>query len=382
MQVLLENNIKNTMMVYGLDCWFKLRLSLANVILIQFPSFAFILWRIWMGEEPDQVSIGMFMLLTTNLTEDVVKLMSLFSDTESNLISVERCLFFNKIPFEKGYIDAPKTEDKYIIPPKGLDPSTLCLPFDESIVKEGDITFEHVTARYGEDSEPVLKDLHFTVKPGEKIGIVGRTGAGKSSLIKLFWLSLRPSSGRILIDGTDIECVDLKKFRNEVMVVSQDAALFQGNLRENIDPTVGKDKDPELRSALEKLGFKHKSLERQGLDAQVDANGDNFSQGEKQVICFSRTLVNKRKLIILDEATANIDLKTEQNIQEVQNKEFADSTMFIIAHRINTVLKCDRIMVLKFGEIIEFDSPQNLLKNENSYFKDIHDKMVEQDNAM
>lgn len=267
MQVLLENNIKNTMMVYGLDCWFKLRLSLANIILIQFPSFAFILWRIWMGEEPDQVSIGMFMLLTTNLTEDVVKVMSLFSDTESNLISVERCLFFNKIPFEKGYIEAPKTEEKYIIPPKGLDPASLCLPFDESIVKEGDITFEHVTARYGEDSEPVLKDLHFTVKPGEKIGIVGRTGAGKSSLIKLFWLSLRPSSGRILIDGTDIECVDLKKFRNEVMVVSQDAALFQGNLRENIDPTVTKDKDPELRAALDKLGFMNKALETKGLDA-------------------------------------------------------------------------------------------------------------------
>lgn len=173
-----------------------------------------------------------------------------------------------------------------------------------------------MTARYGEDSEPVLKNLTFTVQPGEKVGIVGRTGAGKSSLIKLFWMSLKPSEGQVLIDGTDATKVDLKALRNEVMIVSQESALFMGQLRENIDPVCGKDSDEEIKSILDKLSFRNKLVAENGLDAKVDADGANYSQGERQVICFARTMLNKRKLIVLDEATANVDLRTEQAIQK------------------------------------------------------------------
>jgi ATP-binding cassette subfamily C (CFTR/MRP) protein 4 len=250
------------------------------------------------------------------------------------------------------------------------------------LVPKGQVVFQNVTARYGEDSEPVLKNLSFTVNPGEKIGIVGRTGAGKSSLIKLFWMSLKPSEGQVLIDGTDIAQVDLKALRNEVMIVSQETALFLGSLRENIDPTCGSEKDDEILTILDSLAFKNKLIAEKGLDAKVDAGGANYSQGERQVICFARTLINKRKLIILDEATANVDIKTEQAIQKAQETQFKESTMFIIAHRINTVLNCDKIMVLKFGEIVEFDKPEFLLQNPDSYFKNIYDKMVEQNEGM
>lgn len=112
--------------------------------------------------------------------------------------------------------------------PKNTDPKSLCLPHTYKIIPNGKVEFRNVTARYGEDSEPVLKNLTFTVQPGEKVGIVGRTGAGKSSLIKLFWMSLKPSEGQVLIDGTDVTKVDLKAMRNEVMIVSQESALFMG----------------------------------------------------------------------------------------------------------------------------------------------------------
>lgn len=378
---LIETNLKNSILVYGLDSWFQLRITLLNVFLVQLPAYAYILYANWDADfAVDKVSL--FLMLATGLSDDIIKVLQSLSELEASMVSIERCEFFNHIPPETGYQTVKQEEKKYLMVPKSIKPTQLCLPPSYNIVEKGHVVFENVTARYGENAEPVLKNLTFEVKPGEKVGIVGRTGAGKSSLIKMFWMSLKPCNGRIIVDGTDIAKVDLKKLRNEVMIVSQESALFLGSLRENIDPTVGKDQDEMLQSALNKLEFKNQNVANKGLDYRVDAGGANFSQGERQVVCFSRTLINKRKLIVLDEATANIDVKTEMAIQRAQNSEFKESTMFIIAHRINTVLECDKIMVLKFGELMEFDSPQNLLQNEDSYFKKIYDKMVEQNEGM
>lgn len=377
----IENNLKNSILVYGLDSWFQLRVTLLNIFLVQLPSFAYIIYTYRDSDFPTD-KVALFLMLSTGLSEDILKVLQSLSEFEASLVSIERCEFFNKIPPEKGYKTVKHEEKKFMMVPKDLEPTQLCLAPSFKIIRNGHVQFKNVSARYGEDAEPVLKNLTFDVKPGEKVGIVGRTGAGKSSLIKMFWMSLRPSSGQIIVDGTDIATVDLKKLRNEVMIVSQESALFLGSLRENIDPTVGKEKDEMLKSALDKLEFKNRNVAKKGLDFRIDAGGANLSQGERQVVCFSRTLINKRKLIVLDEATANIDVKTEMAIQRAQNSEFKESTMFIIAHRINTVLECDKIMVLKFGELMEFDSPKNLLKDENSYFKQIYDKMVEQNEGM
>ena len=135
---------------------------------------------------------------------------------------------------------------------------------------------------------------------------------------------------------------------------------------------------PRAMAILEELGIKNKNIMEKGMACNVDADGANFSQGEKQIICFARTMINKKKIIILDEATANIDVKTEQTLKKMQDSQFAESTMFIIAHRLKTVMHCDRIMVLKFGKIVEFDSPNNLLAKENGLFKEMYNKMMEQ----
>jgi ATP-binding cassette subfamily C (CFTR/MRP) protein 1 len=160
------------------------------------------------------------------------------------------------------------------------------------------------------------------------------------------------------------------------MVVSQDTALFEGTLRENIDPLCVQTDDAVLMSILKRLAFTNQSFETHGLEMQIDSDGGNLSQGEKQLICFSRTLVSKRTLIILDEATANIDIKTEESIQKAVEEEFENSTMLIIAHRIQTVLHCDRIIVLRDGKIEEMGVVKEMIRKEGSYLKEIYDKLI------
>jgi ATP-binding cassette subfamily C (CFTR/MRP) protein 1 len=160
------------------------------------------------------------------------------------------------------------------------------------------------------------------------------------------------------------------------MVVSQDTALFEGTLRENIDPLCVQTDDAVLMSILRRLAFTNQSFETHGLEMQIDSDGGNLSQGEKQLICFSRTLVSKRTLIILDEATANIDIKTEESIQKAVEEEFENSTMLIIAHRIQTVLHCDRIIVLRDGKIEEMGVVKEMIRKEGSYLKEIYDKLI------
>lgn len=372
---LLHANMVNSITSAGLDAWFKLRIAMASIFIVQIPCFAYMLFY---HEDISVQKLSLFMLIVTGLSSDILQFLTFVSDFESNMIAIERINYFEKIPHEPHYYNFDAERKKYLYLPAKVDLRKLtCSPSDK-IVKQGEVVFSNVTARYGEDAEPVLKDLDFKVTPGEKIGIVGRTGAGKSSLIKLFWMSLSPSEGQVLIDGVDISKVDLKTLRNEVMVISQDAALFQGNLAENIDPNMVEQDFPKAMAILEELGIKNKNIMEKGMACNVDADGANFSQGEKQIICFARTMVNKKKIIILDEATANIDVKTEQAIKKMQDTQFADSTMFIIAHRLKTVMHCDRIMVLKFGKIVEFDSPSNLLAKEDGLFKEMYNKMMEQ----
>lgn len=372
---LIEANMTNSILSSGLDAWFKLRISMFNIFVVQVPCYAYMLWK---DMDNDVHKVALFLLISTILTEDVLRMLVFFGDLEANLISIERTSFFERVPYEKNYKTVAQERKKLLFPPTNVNLRSLTMPHSMNIVQGGEVEFDNVTARYGEDSEPVLKNLTFKVKAGEKIGIVGRTGAGKSSLIKLFWMSLAPSEGKVLVDGVDLTKVDLKLLRNEVMVVSQDTALFQGSLAENIDPNMVEADYPIAMQILRDLGIKNKNVLEKEMNCKVDADGSNFSQGEKQIICYARTLINKKKLIILDEATANIDVKTEQAIKKIQETRFSDSTMFIIAHRLKTVMHCDRIMVLKFGRIVEFDSPDVLLSKPDGLFKDMYDKMKEQ----
>jgi len=235
----------------------------------------------------------------------------------------------------------------------------------------GAVTFSNVKMRYRPNLPLVLKGINLDIEPKEKIGIVGRTGSGKSSLgVCLFRLS-ELSSGWIKIDGVDIADIGLEDLRSRLSIIPQDPVLFIGTIRYNLDP-FEKYADVEIWEALERTSMKDrvKMLPEQ-LDTMVVENGDNFSVGERQLMCMARALLRHSKILLLDEATAAIDTQTDVIIQATLRQVFKECTILTIAHRLNTVIHCDRIVVLQDGKVKEFDKPCVLLANPKSAFSDM-----------
>eukprot|EP01017_Pseudomicrothorax_dubius_P004903 TRINITY_DN11113_c0_g3_i2.p1 TRINITY_DN11113_c0_g3~~TRINITY_DN11113_c0_g3_i2.p1 ORF type:complete len:260 (-),score=65.80 TRINITY_DN11113_c0_g3_i2:127-906(-) len=234
-------------------------------------------------------------------------------------------------------------------------------------VNQGEIKFDNFSARYHPRLPDVLHSLDLTIASGEKIGIVGRTGAGKSSIILALMRFINESGGQILLDGINHTRISLKRLRSQITVIPQDTYCFDGTLRENLDP-LGKYSDTELEDALEKVGLLANVKPKGGLDMKVGENGNNLSAGEKQLLSISRALVKNSKIILLDEATSNIDPATEKVVQKALQEYFSKSTMLVIAHRINTVMASNKILFLADGGMREYDSPHSLLNNRQSEF--------------
>jgi ABC-type multidrug transport system fused ATPase/permease subunit len=230
------------------------------------------------------------------------------------------------------------------------------------------VAFRDVKLRYRAGLPVILKGISFETEPREKIGIVGRTGAGKSSLgVALFRLT-ELVSGTITIDDVDISKIGLEDLRMKLSLIPQDPVLFIGTIRYNLDP-FNSCTDDEIWNALERTFMKDKVSNLVGkLYAYVVENGENFSVGERQLLCMARALLRNSKILLLDEATASIDAETDSRIQETIQSTFRDCTLLTIAHRITTVLNCNRILVLHNGKVVEFDNPEVLLSNPNSVF--------------
>jgi ATP-binding cassette subfamily C (CFTR/MRP) protein 1 len=213
-----------------------------------------------------------------------------------------------------------------------------------------------------------LKEISFKVNPGERVGVVGRTGAGKSSLTLALFRIIEAVEGSIYIDDIEISKLGLYDLRSRLTIIPQDPVLFTGTLRLNLDP-FEKHSDQEIWQSLELAHLKAfvSSLEA-GLSHQVSEGGDNLSVGQKQLICLARALLRKSKIIVLDEATAAVDIETDELIQTTIRKEFKDCTIVTIAHRLNTILDYDRVLVMDRGQVAEYDSPEAFLKNTNSIF--------------
>ncbi|XP_044749788.1 probable multidrug resistance-associated protein lethal(2)03659 [Coccinella septempunctata] len=235
---------------------------------------------------------------------------------------------------------------------------------DEEWPTLGNISFKGVQVQYNGDSQPALKDLTFTIQSGEKIGIVGRTGGGKTSLIASI-LKLANVEGKILIDSYDIQDIPACIIRSRISVIPQDPVLFTGTLRYNLDPFEQMD-DHLLYQALKEVGWSSSSSEINDLNDQIIGLGSNLSIGQKQLICLARSIIRRNKIILIDEATSNMDAETDLMIQQVIRKQFKDCTVLTIAHRISTVLDYDKIMVIDSGRLIEFAKPDILLKDNTS----------------
>lgn len=371
----LEENCCNSVVIFGLNSWYQLRILLVSLVVVMIPSYAIL---IFLKDNLVIEDVVVFLSLGTMLSNNLSMLLDNAGIFETAMVSVERCSHLENIQSEKQYHNLDQ-EAKYATGTKS--------DFDkmvkerkknrETVVTEGKITLKNVFAKYATNPNPVLKDLTLEISPGEKIGVIGRTGSGKSTLVKLLWRSMDPDVGKIYVDSKDITTVDLKSYRSQIMVVSQETALIQGTLRENIDITLeNSSQDALITQVLTNIGFTNADFLKSKLDMKVSSDGSNLSAGEKQIISFARAVISKRKILILDEATANIDLKTEEFIQKAMDEEFKDSTVIVIAHRLQTILKSDRILVLDEGKILAFDTPQALLSMEDSYLRNILNKMM------
>nr|XP_042714741.1 ATP-binding cassette sub-family C member 8 isoform X7 [Chrysemys picta bellii] len=232
----------------------------------------------------------------------------------------------------------------------------------------GEIQIQNLSVRYDSNLKPVLKHVSAHISPGQKIGICGRTGSGKSSFSLAFFRMVDTFEGRIIIDGIDIAKLPLQTLRSRLSIILQDPILFSGTIRFNLDPEK-KCTDSMLWEALEIAQLKHvvKALPG-GLDAIVTEGGENFSQGQRQLFCLARAFVRKTSIFIMDEATASIDMATENILQKVVMTAFADRTVVTIAHRVHTILNADLVIVMKRGVILEYDKPEVLLEQEDSVF--------------
>lgn len=228
-----------------------------------------------------------------------------------------------------------------------------------------------MTVRYRPDLPPALINVSFSFFPGEKVGVVGRTGAGKSSIITCLFRFVELAEGRILIDDRDTSQVPFRTLRRALAMVPQDPILFTGTLRQNLDPE-SQLTDKEMWDALENTYMRETIMSHHELlEMDVGERGGYFSIGQMQLLCLARAMLRKSKIIIMDEATSSIDHDTDVLIQKSLRTCFKDATVITIAHRLETIMEYDRVLVMADGEILEMGKPKELAKQSTSLFADM-----------
>ncbi|XP_072278482.1 ATP-binding cassette sub-family C member 8-like [Pyxicephalus adspersus] len=342
-----SNNIASLFLTAA-NRWLEVRMEYIGACVVLVAAVASITYRLQNNLATGLVGLGLiYALMVSNYLNWMVRNLS---DMEIQLGAVKR---INSLL---------KTEPENY---KGLlSPSQIPQDWPNS----GEIQIQNLSVRYDSSLKPVLKHVNAHITPGQKIGICGRTGSGKSSFSLAFFRMVDMFQGRIIIDGIDIAKLPLQTLRSRLSIILQDPILFSGTIRFNLDPE-NKCSDCVLWEALEIAQLKHvvKALPG-GLDALVTEGGENFSVGQRQLFCLARAFVRKSSVLIMDEATASIDMATENILQKVVMTAFHERTVVIIAHRVHTILNADMVIVMKRGAIMEYDKPEALLEQEGSMF--------------
>uniref|UniRef100_A0A8D2LB73 ABC-type glutathione-S-conjugate transporter n=1 Tax=Varanus komodoensis TaxID=61221 RepID=A0A8D2LB73_VARKO len=319
--------------------WLAMRLEFVGNLVVFFAA----LLAVFAKNSLQGGIVGLSISSALSVTQTLNWLVRMTSELETNIVAVERVHEYTEAPWETAQR-----------PPSNW-PS------------RGEIRFIDYQVRYRPELGLVLDGINCDIKSTEKVGIVGRTGAGKSSLTNCLFRILEAAGGKILIDGLDVATLGLHDLRQKLTIIPQDPVLFSGSLRMNLDP-FDQYSDEEVWHALELAhmkSFVHSLPE--GLSHPVSEAGENLSVGQRQLMCLARALLRKSKILILDEATAAVDMETDHLIQETIRTEFSNCTVLTIAHRLHTIMDSNRVLVLQAGKIVEFDSPEILLQQQGLF---------------
>ncbi|XP_037050747.1 multidrug resistance-associated protein 4-like isoform X2 [Bradysia coprophila] len=345
---------------FNTSCWYlfasgsqclALWLDLVCLLYITFVTYSFLVF----SNAKESGKVGLAILSSISLIGTCQWGMRQNIEMENQMISVERVIEYAELPSEP-----PLESDKQNAPPKDWP-------------NRGNIEFKSLNLKYAENGSRILRNLTFRINAKEKIGIIGRTGAGKSSIIQALF-RLAQNEGQIVIDGIDISMIGLHDLRKKIAIIPQEAILFSESIRFNLDPFAERT-DAEIWNSLELVECKSViSALPGGLDCKVLDGGLNFSAGQRQLLCLSRAILRNNKILILDEATANVDSETDKLIQETIRKQFTDCTVITIAHRLHTIIDSDKVIVMDAGKIREFDHPYKLIQMRGGFFKRLLDQ--------
>ncbi|XP_033637853.1 ATP-binding cassette sub-family C member 9-like [Asterias rubens] len=324
--------------------WLAVRLDFVGALVVLIAGLTTVLGSIYGSVDSSLVGLGIsYALMVSVYLQQLVRYMA---EAEMQMNAVERVKHYTAL-----------TPESY----EGIEP-----PYDWP--SKGAISIQNISVRYAEELDAVLKDVSVEIEAGKKVGICGRTGSGKSSLTAALFRIIDTFKGCIIIDGVDIASVPLTTLRRRLAIIPQDPVLFDGTIRMNLDPEF-KRSEEELWHALEISQLKNLVMQMDGgLDSQVSEGGENFSVGQRQLFCLARAFLRNAHILIMDEATASIDVETDRILQEVVATAFVNKTVLTIAHRVATILNSDVILTLSQGEVIENDTPENLLANPDSMF--------------
>nr|XP_022903100.1 multidrug resistance-associated protein 7 [Onthophagus taurus] len=340
-----EVNQKTQLASQAAAQWLGLRLQFIGVAMVTGVVIIAVIQHQFDVADPGLVGLAItYALSVTALLNGVV---NAFTETEREMIAVERV---------NRYVEIVISENSnFITDPPYAWPS------------QGVIAFEDVVLNYRRNLPPSLKGVNFKTRPAEKIGVVGRTGAGKTSLFTSLFRLCEITSGKITIDSIDISHISLRALRSRLSCIPQDPFLFSGSLRDNLDP-LNEYRDTEIWTAINNANLLATVRRLGGLEAEVATGGSNLSSGQRQLVCLARALLHNAKILCIDEATANIDQTTDRQIQNTLRTAFRKSTVITIAHRVQTVIDYDRVLVMKDGVVLEFDKPDVLLEDSTTYF--------------
>uniref|UniRef100_A0A673JBF9 ATP-binding cassette sub-family C member 10 n=1 Tax=Sinocyclocheilus rhinocerous TaxID=307959 RepID=A0A673JBF9_9TELE len=322
--------------------WLDIRLQMIGVTVVTGISLIAVIQHQLKSIDPGLVGLSLsYALSITNLLSGLI---FSFAQTEMQLVSIERT--------EEYSTNIPQEPQEVL----------------ESWPEKGRVEFVGAVLVYRPGLPNALDGVSLEVLPGERVGIVGRTGSGKSSLFLAVFRMVELNQGQILLDGVDISSVRLSNLRSRLAIIPQDPFLFSSTVRENLDPH-GRHPDFRLLDALEQCHLGDVVQRIGGLDSEVGERGKSLSVGQRQLLCLARALLTEANILCIDEATASVDHKTDMLLQKTIREKFKDKTVLTIAHRLNTIMDSDRVLVMHAGKVVEFDSPAALCQREDSVFQ-------------